>query len=282
MRVTALVENSRLEGRDDLQPEFGLSLHVELNGTRVLFDTGASAAFARNATTLGIDIPRVDVAVISHHHFDHGGGIGHFLAANDRAPIYLREGPLTGRWFKAFAVVRRPIGLDLALLGRFPDRIDFVSGMHEVAAGVHLLTGIGSAHQRPRGNRYLFVESGGKLVRDPFDHELMMVVRVDEGMVVFSGCSHHGILNMIDTAIASFPDVPIKAVFGGFHLIGLPYLRTMAATRAEVREIGRQIMAKVKGTVYTGHCTGDRAFSVLEDVMGETLRLFPTGASVTV
>jgi hypothetical protein len=54
MRVTALIENTRLKDRDDLQPEFGLSLDVEVNGTRVLFDMGASAEFASNAAALGI------------------------------------------------------------------------------------------------------------------------------------------------------------------------------------------------------------------------------------
>ena len=75
MRVTALIENDRVEGKDDLSPEFGLSLHVEVNGTTILFDVGASSTFADNAEVLGIDISDVGVAVVSHHHFDHGGGL---------------------------------------------------------------------------------------------------------------------------------------------------------------------------------------------------------------
>jgi 7,8-dihydropterin-6-yl-methyl-4-(beta-D-ribofuranosyl)aminobenzene 5'-phosphate synthase len=154
--------------------------------------------------------------------------------------------------------------------------------MRVIAPGVYLLTAIGSAHRRPRGNSRLFVESNGGLVPDPFDHELMMVVHEDDGMVVFSGCSHHGILNLIDAATAQFPRVPIKAVFGGFHLIGLPFYNSMAASRSEVREIGRQIMEKVRGPVYSGHCTGEKAYGVLEEVMGETLHRFQTGSSIEV
>jgi 7,8-dihydropterin-6-yl-methyl-4-(beta-D-ribofuranosyl)aminobenzene 5'-phosphate synthase len=282
MQVTALIENNGAEGRDDLCPEFGLSLHVQVNGSNILFDMGSSAAFADNAKALGIDIADVGVAVVSHQHFDHGGGLERFFELNDRALVFLRQGPRVDRYFKAFGVIKRPIGLDSDLLDRYPRRIEYIDDMRIVAPGVYLLTAIGSSHPRPRGNRRLFMESGKALVPDSFDHELMMVVHEDDGMVVFSGCSHHGILNLIDAARAQFPRIPIKAVFGGFHLIGLPFYNSMAASRAEVRDIGWQVMDKVEGTVYSGHCTGKKAFGVLAGVMGENLKAFSTGSSVEV
>jgi len=282
MKVTALIENTLIEERDDLCPEFGLSLFIEVNGSKILFDMGASTAFADNAEALGIDISDVGVAVISHHHFDHGGGLERFLELNDRALVFLRQGPRVARYFKAFGVMKRSIGIDFDLLDRFPLRIEYVDEMRVVAPGVYLLTGIGSAHQRPRGNRRLFMDAGGSLVPDPFDHELMMVIHDDDGMVVFSGCSHNGILNIIDAARAQFPRIPIKAVFGGFHLLGLPFYNSMAASRTEVQDIGWQVMEKVDGAVYSGHCTGKKAFGVLSGVMGDKLKPFATGFSVVV
>ena len=282
MQVTALIENDTIEGRQDLCPEFGLSLHVEVNGTKVLFDMGASAAFASNAEALGVDISEVGVAVVSHQHFDHGGGLQRFFELNDHASVFLREAPRVDRFFKALAVIKRPVGLDLDLLDRFAERIEFVSQMRVVAPGVYLLTRIGSTHRLPRGNSRLFMDAAGALVPDSFDHELMMVVHEDDGMVVFSGCSHQGILNLIDAARAEFPRVPIKAVFGGFHLIGLPFFNSMAASRAEVRDIGWQVLEKVDGTVYSGHCTGKKAFDVLAAVMGDRLMAFSTGSIVAV
>lgn len=280
MRVTALVENNRLEDREDLAPEFGLSMLVETGETKVLFDTGTTSAYASNAAKLGVDISEIEVAVVSHQHFDHGGGLEHFLGHNQKARVYLREAPLAQRWFKAFAVLKRPIGLDLDVLSRFEDRVEFVNGTHEIAPGVFLLTEIEKAHPRPRGNRRLFVEGERDVKQDPFDHELMMVVHEDDGMVVFSGCSHSGVLNMIDTARTSFPDVPVKALVGGFHLIGLPFYNSMAASRSEVQTIGREILSRVDGKVFTGHCTGQKAYQVLESVMGERLLPFQTGSSV--
>jgi 7,8-dihydropterin-6-yl-methyl-4-(beta-D-ribofuranosyl)aminobenzene 5'-phosphate synthase len=282
MRVTSLVENSGLEGREDLHPEFGMSMLAEVGETKILFDMGATAVFAGNAAALELDIADVDVAVVSHQHFDHGGGLEHFLENNDHATVFLRRAPVTDRRFKALGLIDRPIGLDRSVLERFSQRIDFVEGMRLVAPGVYLLTDIGSAHPRPNGNRRLFAVVDGAVERDPFDHEMMMVVHEDDGMTVFSGCSHSGILNLIDAATAQFPRVPIKAVFGGFHLIGLPFYNSMAASRTEVREIGWKIVEKVQGTVYSGHCTGAKAFAVLAGVMGDSLRPFPTGASAEV
>jgi 7,8-dihydropterin-6-yl-methyl-4-(beta-D-ribofuranosyl)aminobenzene 5'-phosphate synthase len=277
MRITTLVENNGLEGRDDLTAEFGLSFHVQVGKHQILFDTGTSGVFADNAEALGIDLTAVDFAVLSHHHFDHGGGLERFLEINRTAKVYLRRGDLAGRYFKALGFIKRQIGIDLALLDRFGDRFEFVEGSPEVAPGVVLITEIGSTHARPRGNRHLFVEREGSLVPDPFDHELVMVVREEDGMVVFSGCSHSGILNMVEAATDRLPDVPITGVIGGFHLIGLPFFNTMAASRGEVEEIGRKILELSPGKVYSAHCTGAKAQAVLEGVMGDTLESFHTG-----
>jgi 7,8-dihydropterin-6-yl-methyl-4-(beta-D-ribofuranosyl)aminobenzene 5'-phosphate synthase len=282
MRVTSLVDNDRVETSGELTPEFGLSMLVEHGESTVLFDMGSTSAFADNAARLAVDIAAVDAAVVSHQHFDHGGGLAHFLGANSRAKIYLRDAPLADRRFKAFAVIDRPIGLDLELVERHRDRFEFVSDTAEIVPGIILLTAIGSTHQQPRGNRRLYVRRETGYVQDPFDHELLMVVREDDGMVVFTGCSHSGVLNLIDAAIEAFPGTPIKAVFGGFHLIGLPFYNSMAASRREVESLGREILERVSGPVFTGHCTGKKAFPILEGVMGKQLREFATGARTEV
>ena len=282
MRITALIENDVIEDRDDLTAEFGLSIHVRIGDRQILFDTGDSGTFADNAEALGIDLAEVDLAVLSHHHFDHGGGLDRFLKSNEQAPVYLRQAENADRYFKALAVIKRPIGLDLSLFNRWPDRFEFVSGEREIAPGVFLITEIGSNYARPKGNRHLFVEHDGSLAPDPFDHELVMVVREDDGMVVFSGCSHNGILNMIEAARDRFPDVPIKAVIGGFHLIGIPLFNTMAAGRREVEDMGREILTFSPGKVYSAHCTGTKGFQVLKGVMGDTLEAFHTGTTIEV
>lgn len=282
MQVMSLIENDRLQGAENLAPEFGLSMVIEIGESLVLFDMGSSSAFADNADQLELDLSTVDAAVISHQHFDHGGGLRHFLSVNSRAPVYLRKAPLVDRQFSAFKLLKRPIGLDLDVVRDNLDRIEFVDGVREIVPGVSLVTVIPSNHELPRGNRRLFAQETGEMVRDPFDHELLMVVHEGDSMVVFTGCSHNGVLNLLDAAIEVFPGTPVKAVFGGFHLIGLPFYNSMAASRREVETLGRQILERVAGPVFTGHCTGKKGYSVLAGVMGERLREFPTGARAEV
>jgi 7,8-dihydropterin-6-yl-methyl-4-(beta-D-ribofuranosyl)aminobenzene 5'-phosphate synthase len=101
-------------------------------------------------------------------------------------------------------------------------------------------------------------------------------------MVVVTGCSHHGVLNMVETAATRFPDTPIKAVVGGFHLIGLPLFDTMTSNREEVRAIATTLLDRVAGTVFTGHCTGRKGTAALAAVMGDRLRTVHTGSVVEV
>jgi metal-dependent hydrolase (beta-lactamase superfamily II) len=82
MVVKVLMENTAVSG--DFQTEHGLSLYVETGGYRLLFDTGASGLFLENAKKLDVDIAKVDFAVISHGHYDHGGGLKPFLAQNTK------------------------------------------------------------------------------------------------------------------------------------------------------------------------------------------------------
>jgi 7,8-dihydropterin-6-yl-methyl-4-(beta-D-ribofuranosyl)aminobenzene 5'-phosphate synthase len=282
MKVTTLVENTRLEGRKDLSAEHGLSLHIQCDGKQLLFDTGATEAFGHNAEKLGIDIREVDMAVISHHHFDHGGGLAHFLETNAQAKVYLRRNDDGDFYFRAFRIINKYIGLDKRLFRNHADRFEFVDNFTEISPDVFILTAIGNSYLLPKGNRYLFVKEGDAFSLDGFDHELVMVVRESEGLVVFTGCSHRGILNMVDAVNRHFHSLPIKAAFGGFHLIGMPILKLMAGSKKGVESIGKEILKYPIEKVYTGHCTGKKAYRVLKGVMKERLDYLPTGSSVEI
>ena len=77
MRVTMLLDNIAADPR--LVAEHGLSLYLETGDHKILFDAGQSSAFAENAEKLGVDLREVDFAVLSHGHYDHGGGLERFL-----------------------------------------------------------------------------------------------------------------------------------------------------------------------------------------------------------
>ena len=280
MKVVALIENTKLEGRQDLVNEHGLSLYIESGDKHILFDTGATEAFYQNAVTLGIDLQEVDALVISHHHFDHGGGLARFLEVNHKAKVYLRKSEEEDFYFRVPGILSRYVGLDQELLEKQADRFEFVDSFTEILPGVYILTEIPRHYALPKGNRHLFVKRGKTFSLDSFEHELIMVEKEKEELVVFTGCAHSGILNMVAAVTRQFPDVPIKGVFGGFHLIGLPKLNTMAGSKGEVQGIGQELLKYPIERVYTGHCTGKKAYRVLKGVMAEKLEYFPTGSQV--
>jgi len=278
MRITTLIENRPSDTDARLAAEWGLSLHISCSGRNILFDMGASGAFAGNAGHLGIDIASVDAAILSHHHYDHGGGLRRFLELNTSAAVYLGQAPKGTCCGKVLGCLKKPVGLDLQLLQQHADRLTTAHDPAEILPGVFLLPHILQSRPRPRGNKRLFVESGHAFMPDDFVHEIIMAIMENGRLVIFTGCAHSGILNMVDTVAAAFKGVPIKAVVGGFHLMALPRLNIMAESRHDVETLARSLLAYPVESVYTGHCTGGRAFGILKSVMGDRIMDMRTGS----
>jgi 7,8-dihydropterin-6-yl-methyl-4-(beta-D-ribofuranosyl)aminobenzene 5'-phosphate synthase len=85
MLVKTLVEDTTRSPL--LNSEHGLSIYIETNNKKILFDTGAGNLFLKNARKMGVDIRDIDIAVISHGHYDHGGGLRTFLEENENALV---------------------------------------------------------------------------------------------------------------------------------------------------------------------------------------------------
>lgn len=281
MQITTLIENEKADRHADLVAEFGLSLHIRHGGKNILFDTGSTGAAVKNAERLGIDLSQVDVVVLSHHHFDHGGGLPAFFAVNAHAKVYLRHPPEGKEYFRALWVVSRYIGLEEGLLERYQDRFVFVDRFTEILPGACIFTDIAHTHERPKGDKYLYLKQGDDYVHDPFQHELVLALRDADGLVVFTGCGHSGVLNMIETVTQCFPGDRVKAVVGGFHLVGMPSLDSMAGSREDMEALGRAMRALPVNGYWTGHCTGHKAYAVLKDVLGDKLAEFHTGTALT-
>lgn len=282
MKVVTLIENTKIPQSKDLHKEAGLALCIYSAGQQILFDTGMSGDFLPNAQRLNVDIARVNLAVVSHHHLDHGGGLAAFLEANNHAKIYLKSSRTEDFDFDFFGLFRRKVGLDAALFQKAPQRFVFTDQFFEIAPGVFILTKIEKQHPTPKGNRHLYMSSGKSRQLDDFAHELILVVKDDSGLVVFTGCSHNGILNMLDAVVAQFPGQHIKAIFGGFHQMDLPMINSMAGSKEDVEELGRELLKYPVDKIFTGHCTGQKAYRILKDVMGSRLDYFTTGSQIEI
>ncbi|MDQ1331064.1 MAG: Lactamase protein [Thermodesulfobacteriota bacterium] len=282
VRITTLIENRPGKTDSNLAAEWGLSLHIVFNGHEILFDTGLSGAFAKNAGHLSVNVASICAAVLSHFHYDHGGGIRRFLELNSGAKVYSGEAPNGDCFAKVFGFLKKYIGLDKALAKDFPDRFETVREPAEILPDVFLLPHILCSRSKPAGNKHLFLSRADTLVPDDFAHEIIMAIKENGKLVVFTGCSHNGILNMVDTVAAAFKGVPIKAVIGGFHLLAMPPFNFMAGSKREVQELAKAILDYPVEMTYTGHCTGANAFGVLKSVMGDRLIDIQTGSSFEV
>jgi 7,8-dihydropterin-6-yl-methyl-4-(beta-D-ribofuranosyl)aminobenzene 5'-phosphate synthase len=277
MNVSTLIENRAKAGEAALVSEWGLSLHIAVNGRAILFDTGASGAFADNAEQMGVDLAGVDAAVLSHHHYDHGGGLHRFFALNTQAPVFAAGPPHGACTVRVQAGQATFIGIDRAVFEDHATRFRTVRRTVEILPDVFVIPKITDRHPMPDGNRQLHVKQGGQVMPDDFSHELVMVVKERGQLVVFTGCAHNGVLNMLDTVAGAFGGTPIKAVIGGFHLTDAALSNVGSGGRQAIAALGQAIMDIPVAVAYTGHCTGDRSFAILKSVMGERLRGLHTG-----
>ncbi|MGD9332167.1 MAG: MBL fold metallo-hydrolase [Desulfobacterales bacterium] len=278
MQITTLIENEASRTDPDLVSEWGLSLHIAFNDRTILFDAGQSGAFADNADRLSVNVDRCDVMVLSHHHFDHGGGLRRFLEINPQAKVYLAEAPDGECYAKILGLFQKAIGLDKAILSDFADRFVVVRKPAEILPDVFVLPHLGGRHPKPAGNKQLYLKKQGRLVPDDFTHEIVMAIKDKGKLVIFTGCSHNGLLNMVDTVAEAFAGLPIKAVIGGFHLTTPMPFKPMASSRSEVEAIGRSVLNYPIDMTYTGHCTGAKGFEVLKSVMGDRIAAIQTGS----
>ncbi|MDD4615770.1 MAG: MBL fold metallo-hydrolase [Alphaproteobacteria bacterium] len=274
MKIVSVIENLQDE-EQRLCHEHGLCLYIEADSAKFLFDTGASEAFIKNAQDLGIDVKNVEFAILSHGHHDHSGGLLTLFRENEEAPVYMKQEAL-GEFFAKEPSGYRANGTDPRVLAEFGNRIRFIKGACEVAENVFLIANIPHNYPTPEGNRLLYTKKDGEILPDDFAHELLLIVREKDGIVVFSGCSHNGIENMLDVAKSQFKGEKIKAVIGGFHLIRMPKSACDNAIKALAQRFDREKIEHI----YTCHCTGIDAFNALKEQLGKSISYFQTGKMV--
>lgn len=278
MDLTFLLENSKLKG-SNLNIEHGLSIFIEKNGFNVLFDLGGPNECAiKNAAEMGIDLSKIDVVVISHGHNDHTGGLLKFLQINDRAPVYLKKETLNPHYSKRPDGMKY-IGMDGEIVEKYPDRFIFVNETTEIAPNIFLVPQINKNYSIPSCNRVLFAEEDRKLINDTFEHELFMVIEESDYLIVFSGCGHSGIKNIVDTVENLFPCKKIESVIGGFHLQAGSFDYALADEK-EIEDIATWLKSEVSGQIYTGHCTGERGMNLMNPILKDRLERIYTGMKI--
>lgn len=239
MKITVLTENTSAKG---LPCEHGLSLYIETKSEIILFDMGQTGLFAENADRLGCNIAAVTKAVISHGHYDHGGGLARFLRLNDHAPVYLSKyafGP-------HYNAAEKYIGLDPSLENC--DRLVFCEDTTPIGDGMTLFSCAGRKKIIETNPYGLKQKRNGRFVPEDFRHEQYLLIEENNKRILISGCSHRGIIN-----IAQWfdPDVLV----GGFHFMKIPTGDTLAGFAKR--------LDGYKAKYYTCHCTGTEQYEFM-------------------
>lgn len=262
MKVSVLVENN---SKDIFKGEHGLSFFIEHNGKKYIIDSGKSGIFLENTFNLGIDLSNVDVAFLSHGHYDHSNGFEELFKINKDIKVYLQE-DIKG---KEYYFLKKYIGISKSLLKNYSNRFIYVDGFKEVDCGVYICphTTDGLSKRGEYTNLYCLCD--GEKVPDDFSHEQTIVFEESNDLYLFNSCSHGGVENIINEIKDMFPGKEIKAFFGGFHLMGAYGVTSCGFSQSEVDKLGKFLLKNTNADFYTGHCTGIIAGKWLNNILKE-------------
>lgn len=259
-----------------LWSEHGLAMVVDCrwedsHAARLLYDTGHSGdLLLRNMDEAGICPESIDLVFLSHCHRDHTGGLRALLLETPSQPTVL-----------AHPAVRRPLystrrgikyrGADTRTWDQLgPERLLLLSEATEIWPQIHVTGSIPRRSEFEKPRRGAAVLQDGRLIPDDDPDDMALVFELGaEGAVIVTGCSHAGIVNTVTHARDITGGSRIQAVLGGLHLVG--------ADSEKISKTIRGLQELNPGQIHTGHCTGDRAESMMIEAFGEQLIPFSTG-----
>ncbi|HBG24660.1 MAG: hypothetical protein A2X17_03515 [Bacteroidetes bacterium GWF2_41_61] len=244
MKITTLTDN--VVNRRGLLAEHGLSIYLEVDNKRVLFDTGQSSVFYKNAIELGVNISLVDYLVLSHGHYDHTGGVSTFLDKNTCAKIFAKRETFLPKYRG-----KRYIGIDPGV--KIPeDRVVYTDGLFKISERFFIVSGpIMSNNASSSDSEGFNCEENCSLIKDRFLDEQYLVYLGEDGLTIITGCSHLGIIEIVLQATEMFK-MPVNTIIGGFH--------TSQMAKEGVDKIIESLSKISPLKIGVCHCTGQDAY----------------------
>ncbi len=273
MIITTLLENKAIN--KSLKSKHGLSLHIKTDKLNILFDVGPNDNFYTNAQKLNIDISKVDYAIISHGHFDHGGGLETFLKVNSKAKIIISKYAFDNYYAKVLKIIKIKIGLKP--LHNIKDRLILIDDFYSITKNINIFSNVEKGNFFPSGNNKLYIKKGNTLVHDDFKHEINMIIKENKNNTLFCGCSHMGISNIINHALNKL-HTPINTVVGGMHLYDPVSKKNVSDYTIQL--LTNELRDNGVNKYYTCHCTGSYAITKLNKTMNNNVEEINTGSII--
>jgi len=262
--------------------EWGYAALVEVDGKKILFDTGAHPdVVLKNAQALGIDLSQVEDVVISHNHDDHTGGLLELrralMAKNPKAisRVHVSSNIFIPR-LKADGSDANGLTPLKAAYEAMGGRFVLHDGPAEIAPGVWFTGPVPRIFPETNWNGGLHIKTPAGDVQDNVPDDAALVFDTQEGLVVLTGCGHAGIVNIATDAQKMLGPRPVFAVIGGLHLF--------AKSDATVDWTGAQLKRFGVKYLLAGHCTGIEATFRLRQAIGldrHTAPVSSVGSSFT-
>nr|WP_283693031.1 MBL fold metallo-hydrolase [Clostridium perfringens] len=268
LRITTLVENTKIS--DEYENKHGLSFHIETEKHNILFDLGPKNTFLTNAKKLNINLEEVDIVVISHGHNDHGGGLEEFLKINNKAKVYIHKDAFN-EYYSMAGIFKKYIGLDKEL--KKNPRIILTEGDMKIDDELYLFSVVENRHKVSKFNKVLYKRVDGMYLEDDFVHEQSLIITEDNKHVLMGGCAHNDIRNIIDKAEVIIGK-DLDYVISGFHIFNPS--TGISESDLFINTLGDNLN-KRNTKFYTCHCTGMRAFKMLEEKLQDKIEYISTG-----
>lgn len=269
MKLATLVENTA--AAPGYACVHGLSFYIEAAEKKLLFDLGPDETLFANAQKAGISVENVELAVLSHGHYDHGGALGRFLEINRSARVYVRENAFLP-YYSRSSGKEHEIGLSRELKGH--PRVVPTGENCDIAEGLRLFSGVTGRKYFSEANRFLMEKTEKGLRPDSFSHEQNLIITEGNKKFLIAGCAHNGIVNILERFEKLEGRLP-DAVISGFHL----------NPPSAMEPVSEELLDGIAGTLlkwpvqyYTCHCTGLGPYAGLKKRMGERLNYLGAGS----
>jgi 7,8-dihydropterin-6-yl-methyl-4-(beta-D-ribofuranosyl)aminobenzene 5'-phosphate synthase len=250
--------------------DWGYAALVEFEGRRILFDTGNDAAmFEANIKRLHVDLSKVDLVVLSHRHGDHTSGLGYVLSMNPNVPVYVPSDETfmqaTPAGFFAPAVEDTSLPGRMRYFGGAPPTPPPAHGTAWPAARFHAITKLTDITPHIHLISTLSNTPGFRDMQ-----EVSLILDTPQGPIVIVGCSHPGIEAILANVVGQTHASSIFELVGGLHLV--------VSTPSQID----QTISALLDTYHVhrtalGHCTGEKAFAILQKRLGENYRYAGVG-----
>ncbi len=271
LKITTLIEDNPSSDLN-LHNEHGLSLYMEVDGVNILFDTGKGGEFINNAEKLDVDLSNLKYVILSHGHYDHSGGFRK-LVDKVKTPYKLFVGKdFFNNKYKCieegtYKYIGNSFNEEFVNQNNIP--IKYINeDIFYITENIMIFTNFKINNKFETISEKFKIKQDQNYVLDNFSDEIVLAVRTSKGLMVILGCSHIGVINILETIIKR-TGMPIYGVIGGTHLIEADELR-VSKTIGFLKGNHIQILGM-------SHCTGEKAVEKIKHEFKEKFIYNNTG-----